>query len=70
MNDILEEIGPSTIHVKLLIPYKEGRLVNLLETKSQIYNKEYQEYGIYYDVELPIKLYSQVQQFDLENMVS
>lgn len=70
MNNILEEIGPSTIHVRLLIPYKEGKLVNILETKSKIYNKEYQSFGIYYDVELPIKLYSQVQPYDLENMVS
>lgn len=70
MNNILEEIGPSTIHVRVLIPYKEGKLINMLETKSKIYNKEYQSFGVYYDIELPIKLYSLVQPYDLENMVS
>ena len=28
------------------------------------------KYGMYYDVELPIKLYSTFYNFDLENMVS
>lgn len=70
MDSIFEEIGPSTIRVKLLIPYKEGKLSSILETKSQIYNKEYKECGIYYDVELPIKLYANFLDYDLENMVS
>lgn len=70
MNMILEEIGPSTIHSKFLIPYKDGRLSNILESKAKIYAKEYQSYGIYYDVELPIKLYSQFQAYDLDTMVS
>ena len=70
LDDIVSEIGPSTIHVRLLLPYKEGKLANILETKAQIYSKEYQEYGMYYDVELPIKLYSAFYEFDLDNMVS
>lgn len=70
MDMIAEEIGPSTIHSKLLLPYKEGKLANLLETKAKIYMKEYQSYGIYYDVELPIKLYSKFQEYDLDTMVS
>ena len=70
LEDISLEIGPSTIHVRLLLPYKEGKLANILETTSLIYKKEYQEYGMYYDVELPIKLYSTFYNFDLENMVS
>lgn len=70
INLILEEIGPSTIHSKFLIPYKEGRLSGILESKAKIYAKEYQSYGIYYDVELPVKLYSQFQAYDLDTMVS
>jgi 50S ribosomal subunit-associated GTPase HflX len=70
LDDIVLEIGPSTIHVRLLLPYKEGKLANILETKAQIYNKEYQEYGMYYDVELPIKLYTTFYDYDLDNMVS
>lgn len=70
LDSIKEEIAPSTIHVRLLLPYKEGKLGNLIETKATIYNKEYQNYGIYYDIEIPIKMYHMVQPYDLENMVS
>lgn len=70
LDSIKEEIAPSTIHVRLLLPYKEGKLGNLIETKAIIYNKEYQNYGIYYDIEIPIKMYHMVQPYDLENMVS
>ena len=70
LEDISLEIGPSTIHVRLLLPYKEGKLASILETKAVIYKKEYQEYGMYYDVELPIKLYSTFYNYDLENMIS
>lgn len=67
---IKEEIGPSTIHTRLLIPYTEGALIGILESKARIYNKEYQNYGIYYDVELPIKIYSKFHKYDLDTMVS
>lgn len=70
LDDIVSEIGPSTIHVRLLLPYKEGKLANILEKKAQIYSKEYQQYGMYYDVELPIKLYSTFYNYDLDNLVS
>jgi GTP-binding protein HflX len=70
LDDIILEIGPSTIHIRLLLPYKEGKLANILETKAEIYSKEYQEYGMYYDVELPIKLYSMFYNYDLDNMIS
>ena len=67
---IVEEISPSTIHSSFLIPYTEGQLISLLETQSKIYQKEYQDYGIFYDVELPIKLYSKFKIYDLDLMVS
>lgn len=70
LESILEEISPSTIHVKLLIPYKYGNLTNLLEEKATIYHKDYQGNGTYYDVELPIKLYSQFKDYDIENFIS
>ena len=70
MQNILEEIGPSTINVRILLPYKEGKLANFLEEKAKIYKKEYQSYGTYYDIELPIKFYSMFAEYDLENMVS
>lgn len=70
LDSIKEEIAPSTIHVRLLLPYKEGKLGNLIETKATIYKKEYQNYGVYYDIEIPIKMYHMVQPYDLENMVS
>lgn len=70
MDSILEEIGPSTIHIRVLIPYNEGKLANTIEKKAKIYTKEYQNYGIYFDMELPIHMYSLVQAYDIDSMVS
>lgn len=68
--NILSHIGPSTIRAKLLIPYKAGRLAHLLEETAYVYHKEYQDYGTYYDVEIPLSDYSNYSQYDLETMVS
>ncbi|MDE5714648.1 MAG: GTPase HflX [Anaeroplasmataceae bacterium] len=70
LNQILSHVGPSTIRAKLLIPYKEGKLSHILEEKSHIYQKEYQPYGTFYDVELSVKDYHIFEQYDLENMVN
>lgn len=68
--DILSHIGSSTIRIKLLIPYKEGKYSHILEEIAYIYHKDYQTYGTYYDVELPMKQYAMFQPYDLENMVN
>lgn len=69
-DDILAHVGPSTIRARLLIPYKDGKLSHILEEVSHIYQKEYQTYGTYYDVEIPIKHYAKFNEFDLENMIN
>lgn len=68
--EILSNVGPSTIRAKLFIPYKQGKLSHILEEAAQIYQKEYQNNGIYYDAEIPVKLYAQFHDYDLETMVS
>lgn len=70
IQDILTHVGPSTVRAKLLIPYKEGKLGHILEVNAHIYEKEFQAYGIYYDVEIPIKQYSQFHSYDLDAMVN
>ena len=70
MSTILEYVTPSSIRVRLLIPYSKGDLANIIEKNSQIYHKEYQSFGTYYDIELPIKLYSIFREYDLDLMVS
>ena len=70
LENILSEIGPSTIHMRVLLPYKEGKLAHILEEKAKIYFKEYQNYGTLYDVELPIKYYSMFYEYDLDNVIS
>lgn len=67
---IVSNIPPSTVRAKFILPYTEGKQSHLLERTAYIYKKEYLDYGIYYDVELPIHQYIQFKQFDLENMVS
>lgn len=68
--EILSNVGPSTIRARLFIPYKQGKLSHILEESTQIYQKEYQNNGIYYDVEIPVKLYAQFHDYDLDTMVS
>lgn len=68
--EILSNVGPSTIRARLFIPYKQGKLSHILEESAQIYQKEYQNNGIYYDVEIPVKLYAQFHDYDLDTMVS
>lgn len=68
--EILKEVAPSTIRVRVLLPYKAGSLSNVIEENAMIYSKEYQEKGTYYDCELPIKIYNMFKDYDLDNMVS
>ena len=70
LDTILEEISPSFIHARLLIPYKESKITNIIEKNSNITVREYNDNGIYYDLEIPKKLYDLVKQYDLDMMVS
>ena len=70
MDEILTEISPSTIHTKLLIPYKNGDLSHLIEEKCYIYKKEYKENGTYFECEVPQKMYSLISDYDLDYLVS
>lgn len=70
LDTILEEISPSFIHARLLIPYKESKLTNIIENNSNISVREYNDNGIYYDLEIPKKLYDLVKNYDLDIMVS
>ena len=70
MNTIVEEISPSFIHARLLIPYSKGNLVNLIEEKCQIEKKEYEATGTYYEVEIPKNIYNMLYEYDLDTMVS
>ena len=70
MNTIIEEISPSFIHARLLIPYSKGNLVNLIEEKCQIEKKEYEATGTYYEVEIPKNIYNMLYEYDLDTMVS
>ena len=70
MNTIVEEISPSFIHARLLIPYSKGNLVNLIEEKCQIEKKDYEATGTYYEVEIPKNIYNMLYEYDLDTMVS
>lgn len=67
--EILKEVGPSTVRMRVELPYDMGSLCNLIEEKAYIYNKEYHDKGTYYDCEIPIKLYSKFRDYDLDNIV-
>ena len=70
INSILEEISPSTIYAKILIPYNKGDLSNIIEKKANIIRKEYQSYGTYFECEIPKNLYALFHEYDLDTLVS
>ena len=67
---IVNEIAPSTVTVRLLIPYNKGDLINVVEQKGKIDVKDYREDGIYYEGEIEKKYYNKVKDYDLDMMVS
>jgi GTP-binding protein HflX len=70
LNTILEEISPSFIHARLLIPYSKGDLSNIIEEKCQIIARNYEETGTYFEAEIPKKIYPMFSLYDLDTMVS
>lgn len=70
INTILEEVSPHTIHARILIPYNRGDLANIIETKATIMKKEYQNYGTYFECEIPKNIYDKFHEFDLDTLVS
>lgn len=70
LDSIILEIGKSTIHARLILPYSKGDIVNIIEEKATINIREYQEKGIYYDIEIPSKLYHLIKEYDLDIMVN
>ena len=70
LQTILEEISPSFIHAKIIVPYNRGDLINIAEEKCQISNKSYEENGTYYELEIPKKLYQLFQEYDIDTFVS
>ena len=70
LNSIIEEIATSTIHAKILIPYKNGELIKIIENNSTINKREYQENGIYYDIDINHKYYHLIKEYDLDLMIN
>ncbi len=70
LDTIIEEISPSFIHARLLIPYSKGDLSNIIEEKCQIIARNYEETGTYFEAEIPKKIYPVFSLYDLDTMVS
>jgi len=70
LDNIYEEIAKSTIHSKILLPYNKGDIANIIEKNATINKREYQEYGIYYDIEIPSKYYNLIKEYDIDYIVS
>jgi GTP-binding protein HflX len=49
---IMEWTNQSSIRTQLLLPYSEGHLISKLHEGSKIYQQEFQENGIYLDIDL------------------
>ena len=70
LNSIIEEIGQTTIHARVSIPYKRGDIIKIIEEKATINKREYLDDGTFYDLEIPKKLYYLIKDYDLDIMIS
>ena len=70
LDSITEEIGKSTVHAKIIIPYSKGDIINIIEEKATINTRDYQEKGVYYDIDIPSKLYHLIREYDLDLMIN
>ena len=71
---ILNQIGGveylSEIINSIASPANIDEYINIIEEKATINVREYQEKGIYYDIDIPSKLYHLVKEYDLDLMVN
>ncbi|MBQ9520669.1 MAG: GTPase HflX [Acholeplasmatales bacterium] len=70
LDTIYLEVSKTRTHVRLILPYGKGELINTIEENSEIIKREYQEDGIYYEIEIPSKMYHLIKEYDLDMMVS
>jgi len=70
LNLIIEEIGQTSIHARVSIPYKRGDIIKIIEEKATINKREYLDDGTFYDLEIPKKLYYLIKDYDLDIMIS
>lgn len=67
---IVEEIKPRSFELKVLIPYKEGKLVKVIEEKAKILNKEYRDNGVYYEIEINQIYYKELSLYEIDRNIS
>lgn len=67
---ILEEVSKSSVHARIILPYSKGDISAIIEKNATINKREYQETGIYYDIDIPSRFYYLIKEYDLDMMVS
>ncbi len=67
---IYEETIPYMIELKLNIPYKEGKIINMIEEKATIYEKLYLEDNTYYHISIDKKYYKELSLFEDSNIIN
>ena len=67
---IYEETIPYMIELKLNIPYKEGKIINIIEEKATIYEKLYLEDNTYYHISIDKKYYKELSLFEDNNVIN
>ena len=65
LDQIVMAITPKSNNYQLLIPYENIKIANELERVSIVKKKEYQEYGIFFDVDIPISCSYKFECFDI-----
>ena len=70
LDEILSEIGPYTYTVKLMIPYKCAKLLNIVLTEGNVTKKEFRDNYTYIEAEIPAKIYHLFKDYDIDTMAS
>ncbi len=67
---IYDNTIPYMLNLKLNIPYKEGKIFNILEENAVIHSKVYFDEYVFYDVTIDQKYYHLLQGFDQDSNIN
>lgn len=70
LDTIRENVAPSFIHARVLIPYDKGNLIDFIEKRCTIEKRSFENNGCFFELEIPKDSYNLFKDYDLDFMVS
>lgn len=69
LNTIQNSLPQSAYRMKLLVPYNNSSLLNMIRIDGKVYSEEYEADGINVDALVDIKLFSKVESFKISTFI-